>query len=80
MSQTYNKYEVVCSDIEWDVTVENCRDEYDPKIVAALPKTATIIVNAPDKECAKDWGMNEISENHGFCIQGCKVTATRVSD
>ena len=77
MSQTYKKYKVTCSNIEWDVTPEDCGDDYDPAVVAALPKQASITLEAPDKECAKDWGLNEISDNHGFCIQGCTVTVAR---
>ena len=73
MSQTYNKYVVSLTDIEWDADPK----EYSPELVRNLPKTCSIRVNAPDAECAKEWGMSDFSENHGFCIQGCKVTVAQ---
>lgn len=69
------KYKVTCSDIEWDVEE---KDEYNPDVVAALPKEAIVYINAPDKSYAKEWGMNDVSSNHGFCIQGCKVKAEKI--
>lgn len=74
-----NKYKVTCSNIEWDVATEDYDDEHDPKVIAALPKQASITICAPDKTYAKEWGMNEISDNHSFCITSCKITIKKLS-
>lgn len=64
------KYKISCFDIEWDTDPKG-DDEYDPKVVAALPKQASVVIEAPDADSAMDWGLGDISDNHGFCIQGC---------
>ncbi len=77
-TKEYDTYKVVCSDIEWDVTPANNRDEYDPQVVSALPKVAETYIKAPDEATAWEWGMNDVSENHGFCIMGCKIKVDQV--
>lgn len=63
-------YEITFSNIEWDVGKPG---EYDSKVIAKLPKSATIKLSAPDDDAARDWAMDDLSDNYGFCIQGCTV-------
>lgn len=67
------RYAVHIDSIEWDIGKDNGA-EYDPDVVAQLPKTAIVLVLAPNEECAKDWAMEDMSNNWGFLIQGCNIS------
>lgn len=61
------KYKVTCSDIEWDTEGSEIPETF------TFPKECSTIVNAPDESCARDWGMDDISDNNGFLIEACKL-------
>lgn len=67
-------WRVTLTEIEWDADP----NEYSQESIQALPKTASVEVNAPDAETALDWGMDDITDDHGFCIQGCKSKVERI--
>ncbi len=71
------RFTVQFSEVEWDVDPQG-DEEYDAETVAALPKTGEVTVNAPNVEAAIEWAMSDFSDNHGFCIQGCKTKVERV--
>lgn len=79
MSKTKNlaKYKVTCKDIVWD-TDSNGEPAYNQKIVKRLPKTSSVYVFAYNEAAASEFGLSDVSDNGGFCIESCKVTVTKI--
>jgi len=71
------KYKVTCSEIEWDVGKPG---EYSPKVIAQLPKSDSVVLDAPNKESARQFGLDDISDNNGFLIHGCTLNVELIQE
>lgn len=71
----YIDFTVSFKDIEWDIGKDPTGSGYNPETIAMLPKEEVYNVRAPDKETAVQWAMDDLSQDWGFLIQGCKTEA-----
>jgi hypothetical protein len=73
------KYLVTISDIEWDVGKNPVEDGYDLEYIKNLPSALSIRVNADDSNDAIERALDDISQDFGFLIQGCKPEAKNIT-
>jgi hypothetical protein len=65
------RWQVTLTDIEWD----DGKGDYD---VSKLPTNVEIVVEAPDKEAALEFGMSDVSDVYGSLISNTVAFAERL--